>query len=93
MCQPGLMNIRVNFNQSFVGAVHARDHRRQPCMVFGNGSNQTTLSIDLFAQPGTNEHCGYVLNNVSLFFSHIIFNISLLPFIFLFNGIIFFFRD
>ncbi|XP_014211259.1 uncharacterized protein LOC106641366 [Copidosoma floridanum] len=67
MCQPGFMNIRVNFNQSFVGAVHARGHkgdfRKPPCMVAGNGSQQVTLTVDLFAVPDSTEYCGIVVNN------------------------------
>jgi hypothetical protein len=67
MCKPGFMNIRVNFNQSFVGAIHARghnkDYRRPPCMVAGNGSNHITLSVDLFAMPDSPDYCGIVVNN------------------------------
>ena len=70
MCQPGYMNIRVNFNQSFVGAVHARghnkDYRKPPCMVAGNGSNHVTLSVDLYALPDSSDYCGIVVNNVSI---------------------------
>ncbi|XP_008215027.1 uncharacterized protein LOC100117022 isoform X1 [Nasonia vitripennis] len=67
MCQTGRMNIRVNFNQSFVGAVHARghnkDYRRPPCMIAGDGSNNITLSVDLFAMPDSHDFCGIVVNN------------------------------
>jgi hypothetical protein len=69
MCQHGNMNIRVNFNQSFVGALHARghnkDYRRPPCMMAGNGSSQISLSVDLFAMPDSPDYCGIVVNNVS----------------------------
>ncbi|KAJ8687595.1 hypothetical protein QAD02_023389 [Eretmocerus hayati] len=67
MCQTGLMNIRVSFNQSFVGAVHSRgqnkDFRRPPCMVAGNGSNQINLKVDLYAMPDSPEYCGIIVNN------------------------------
>ncbi|XP_014226893.1 uncharacterized protein LOC106652449 isoform X1 [Trichogramma pretiosum] len=67
MCKPGFMNIRVNFNQSFVGTVHSRgynkDYRRPPCMATGNASNSINLKIDLFAIPDSPEYCGIVVNN------------------------------
>ncbi|XP_058798465.1 uncharacterized protein LOC131668373 [Phymastichus coffea] len=66
-CLPGTMNIRVNFNHSFVGALHSRGHgkdfRKPPCMVGGNGSSSITLSVDLFAMPESPEYCGIVVNN------------------------------
>lgn len=59
------MTIRVNLNQSFVGAVHARDHRTPQCMVSGNGSTHATLGINLFAASDSPEYCGVLVNNVS----------------------------
>ncbi|XP_024936824.1 uncharacterized protein LOC107263726 isoform X2 [Cephus cinctus] len=62
-CKAGTMTIRVNVNQSFVGAVHARDFRTPPCMTFGNGSNQATFDINLLAPKGAPEYCGVLINN------------------------------
>lgn len=64
-CKGGHMTIRVNLNQSFVGAVHARDHRTPQCMVSGNGSTHATLGINLFAANDSPEYCGVLVNNVS----------------------------
>jgi hypothetical protein len=64
-CKGGFMTIRVNLNQSFVGAVHARDHRTPQCMVSGNGTTHATLGINLFAAHDSPEYCGVLVNNVS----------------------------
>ncbi|XP_015122190.1 uncharacterized protein LOC107044707 [Diachasma alloeum] len=62
-CKAGFMTIRVNLNESFVGAVHAKDKRMPPCMVVGNGSKQATLGINLLAQQGAPDYCGVHVNN------------------------------
>ncbi|XP_012270810.1 uncharacterized protein LOC105694571 isoform X2 [Orussus abietinus] len=62
-CKAGYMTIRVNVNQSFVGAVHARDFRTPQCMAPGNGSTQATLGINLLAVKGAPDYCGVLVNN------------------------------
>lgn len=64
-CKAGRMNIRVNFNGSFVGAIHARDYRTPSCMKNGDGSKSATLDINLLAQSGAPDYCGPLVNNVS----------------------------
>lgn len=60
------MTIRVNLNDSFVGALHARDYRTTQCMTSGNGSKQATLGINLLAPHGAPDFCGILINNVSI---------------------------
>ncbi|XP_018563416.1 uncharacterized protein LOC108905126, partial [Anoplophora glabripennis] len=62
-CKAGHMNIRVNFNGSFVGTIHARDYRTPSCMKNGDGSKSATLDINLLAQPGAPDYCGPLVNN------------------------------
>ncbi|XP_006616435.1 uncharacterized protein LOC122721057 [Apis laboriosa] len=62
-CKSGHMTIRVNLNQSFVGAVHARDFRTPQCMAPGNGSTHATLAINLLAPKGSPDYCGVLVNN------------------------------
>ncbi|KAF5278334.1 hypothetical protein FQA39_LY05823 [Lamprigera yunnana] len=62
-CKTGHMNIRVGFNSSFFGAVHAREFRTPACMVQGDGSKQVSLEINLFANPDSPEYCGLLVNN------------------------------
>lgn len=64
-CKGGQMTIRVNLNQSFVGAVHARDFRTPQCMAPGNGSTHATLAINLLALKGAPDYCGVLVNKVS----------------------------
>lgn len=80
-CKAGYMTIRVNLNQSFVGAVHARDYRRPQCMVPGNGSTHATLGINLLAPEGAPDYCGVLVNNVRILRVHTshIFLPSFLP--------------
>ncbi|KAK7869654.1 hypothetical protein R5R35_010021 [Gryllus longicercus] len=61
-CKAGLMNIKVTTNQSFQGAVQARDYRVPHCMAVGNGSHVTTLQLNLLAKPDAPDYCG-VLHN------------------------------
>ncbi|KAJ8920168.1 hypothetical protein NQ315_011829 [Exocentrus adspersus] len=62
-CKAGHMNIRVTFNNSFTGAIHARDFRTPSCMKNGDGSKAVTLDINLLAQPGAPDYCGLLVNN------------------------------
>lgn len=64
-CKTGHMNIRVGFNGSFYGAVHARDFRTSSCMAHGEGNKVVTLDINLLAQRQAPDYCGLLVNNVS----------------------------
>lgn len=66
-CKAGHMNIKVNFNSSFNGVVHARDYRTAACMKPGDASKSVTLDINLLAQHGAPDYCGLLVNNVSEF--------------------------
>lgn len=67
------MTIRLNLNDSFVGALHARDYRTPQCMVAGNGTKQATLGINLLAVHGAPDYCGVIVNNVCNIITFIIF--------------------
>nr|XP_023029074.1 uncharacterized protein LOC111517227 [Leptinotarsa decemlineata] len=62
-CKAGHMNIKVNFNSSFSGTVHARDFRTSSCMKNGDGSKMVNLDINLLAQAGAPDYCGLLVNN------------------------------
>ncbi|KAK9890791.1 hypothetical protein WA026_012134 [Henosepilachna vigintioctopunctata] len=62
-CKQGHMSIKVEFNNSFSGAVHARDFRTPACMSHGDGSKVVTFDINLVAQPGSADYCGLLVNN------------------------------
>jgi len=62
-CKGGHMSIRVLFNSSFTGAVHARDFRTPACMVHGDGGKNINLDINLLAAHGAPDYCGLLVNN------------------------------
>lgn len=64
-CKTGVMNIKVAFNNTYTGAIHARDYRTSQCMQFGDGTNQITLSLNLLAREGHPDYCGILVHNVS----------------------------
>lgn len=64
-CKMGHMSIRVVFNSSFHGAIHARDYRNPSCMAHGDGGKVVTLDINLLALHDTPDYCGLLVNNVS----------------------------
>lgn len=59
-CKAGLMIIKVTTNQSFHGAVQARNYRLPACMALGNGSLSTVLQINLLAKPNASDFCGVI---------------------------------
>ncbi|GLV44384.1 uncharacterized protein CBL_10188 [Carabus blaptoides fortunei] len=62
-CKADFMTIRVTLNQSFTGAVHARDFRSPACMAYGNGTRNVVMNINLFASPGSPDYCGVLFIN------------------------------
>lgn len=64
-CKTGVMNIKVAFNNTYAGAIHARDFRTPKCMQFGDGSNSVALSLNLLARPNHSDYCGILVHNVS----------------------------
>ena len=63
-CKANVMNIKILFNTSYNGAVHARDFRKQYCMTYGNGSSIVTMSLNLLANQGSDEYCGILVSNI-----------------------------
>lgn len=57
------MHIKVNFNGSFYGTIHARDFRTPTCMSVGDGGKSVTLNISLLAPQGSPDYCGLLVNN------------------------------
>jgi len=61
-CRAGLMTIKVETNNNFQGAVHARDFRRPACTNYGEATTTTTLNINLLAERDTDKYCGVFVN-------------------------------
>ena len=65
-CRAGVMTIRVETQDNFLGAVHARDYRRPACTNLGRGATTTTLDINLLADRNSNNFCGVFINKVRI---------------------------
>ena len=63
-CRAGVMTIRVETQDTFTGAVHARDFRRPACTNLGAGTRTTNLDINLLADRNSNNFCGVFINKV-----------------------------
>lgn len=59
------MNIKVKMSSGYTGAVHVRDYRTPGCMAMGDGSDQVTFSLNLWAKQGASDYCGILVSNVS----------------------------
>jgi hypothetical protein len=57
-CERGLMHIAVVTSEPFNGMIHTRDFRKPPCLAYGNGTINTTLSINLLAKSDDQNYCG-----------------------------------
>ena len=68
-CRAGVMTIRVETQDIFTGAVHARDFRRPACTNLGAGTRITSLDINLLADRNSNNYCGVFINKVCINFS------------------------
>lgn len=64
-CKAGVMNIKVAFNGTYTGTVHARDFRNSNCMVVGDGSSSVSLSLNMLAKQGQTDFCGILVSNVN----------------------------
>ncbi|CAG0922680.1 unnamed protein product [Notodromas monacha] len=65
VCHKGMMTISVETEFSFHGVVHAKYYRRPECSVNGVGTRNTSIIIDLLAEPGRPNYCGINFNNVT----------------------------
>lgn len=72
-CKTGVMHIKVAFNNSYAGAIHARDFRTPQCMQFGDGSNAVSLSLNLLAKKSHAEYCGIETSGEVSFFTFLLF--------------------
>ena len=63
-CRAGIMTIKVETPNRFLGVVHARDFRRPSCTSYGHGEDETTLNINLLAERSSDNYCGVFINEV-----------------------------
>lgn len=64
-CRAGIMTIKVETPNRFLGVVHARDFRRPACTSYGLGTSVTPLNINMLAEKNSDDYCGVFINEVS----------------------------
>ena len=64
-CRAGVMTIKVETENKFLGAVHSRDYRRPECTNYGQGTTSTSLNINLLADRSSDQFCGVFVNKVT----------------------------
>lgn len=57
-CRAGIMTIKVETKQNFIGVVHARDYREPQCSGYGENSKITLLRLNLLAREDDRDYCG-----------------------------------
>jgi len=64
-CRAGIMTIKVETPNRFLGVVHARDFRRPACTSYGLGTSVTPLNINMLAEKNSDDYCGVFINEKS----------------------------
>jgi len=64
-CRAGIMTIKVETPNRFLGVVHARDFRRPACTSYGLGTLETPLNINMLAEKTSDDYCGVFINEKS----------------------------
>jgi len=64
-CRAGVMTIKVETGNRFLGVVHARDYRRPACTSYGLGTEETLLNINMLADKKKDDYCGVFINEKS----------------------------
>ena len=63
-CRAGIMTIKVETKNNFVGVVHARDYREPQCSGYGENTKITFLRINLHSEENDKDYCGVFYNQV-----------------------------
>lgn len=64
-CRAGIMTVKVETLDNFVGVVQSRDHPRPQCSGYGENAKVTFLRINMLADKGKEDYCGVVFHEVS----------------------------
>ena len=63
-CRAGIMTIKVETKNNFVGVVHARDYREPQCSGYGENTKITFLRINLLSEENNKDYCGVFYSQV-----------------------------
>lgn len=62
-CRAGVMTVKVETGNRFLGVVHARDYRRPTCTSYGLGTDETLLNINMLSEKNKDDYCGVFIND------------------------------
>ena len=65
-CRAGIMTVKVETLDNFLGAVQSRDYRKPECSSYGENTRVTYLRINMLAQTTESDYCGVFVTDVSL---------------------------
>ena len=67
-CRTGIMTIKVETLNNFIGVVHSRDYRKPECSGYGENSKVTFLRINMHAEKDDRDYCGIFYSQVRVIF-------------------------
>ena len=67
-CRAGMMTVKVETQDNFLGVVQSRDYRKPECSGYGENTRITYLRINMLAQTEEKEYCGVFISQVILIF-------------------------
>ena len=63
-CRAGMMTVKVETLDNFLGVVQSRDYRKPECSGYGENSRITYLRVNMLADDSDPEYCGVFINEV-----------------------------
>jgi len=64
-CRQGMMTVKVESLDNFLGVVQSRDYRKPECSGYGENTRITYLRINMMAQAEDKEYCGVFISEKS----------------------------
>ena len=64
-CRAGVMTVKVETLETFLGVVQSRDYRKPECSSYGENTRVTYLRINMLSQVTDSDYCGVFITDVS----------------------------
>jgi hypothetical protein len=64
-CRAGVMTVKVETLDSFLGVVQSRDYRKPECSSYGENTRVTYLRINMLSLTTDPDYCGVFVTDVS----------------------------
>jgi hypothetical protein len=63
-CRAGIMTVKVETLDNFVGVVQSRDYRKPECSSYGENTRVTFLRMNMLSQATDLDYCGVFVTDV-----------------------------